>query len=343
MTRSWTIRPGEGVSSLTLAEQTPAPVHPSQVRVALEAMSLNARDLLIALGQSPMPSADTVTPVSDAAGTVTEVGAAVNRVAPGDRVVVAFNPAHQSGPYEPYMATEAHGELRSGLLADEAVVDQMALVKLPDSISFEQAACLPCAGVTAWNALFESGPTRPGQTALATGTGAVSLVALHLAKAAGLRFGITSSDDAKLEQARAMGADFSVNYRANAAWHEPVRDATGGVGAHVVLETAGPASVATSIRAAAAGGRVAQIGFKATDGPPLSLLDMAVGAVSLVPIMVGSRSMLERLVDHVAVNDISLPIDSTFAFTDAPLAYNALAEGTAFGKITIVNPRKDQP
>lgn len=341
MTRTWTIRPGDGVTSLRMTERAPVPVAAGQVRVALEAMSLNARDLLIASGHSPMPSADEVIPVSDAAGTVTETGPGVQRLSVGDRVVATFNPAHLNGPYEPSMATEAHGELRPGLLADEAVVDQMALVKLPDSISFEHAACLPCAGVTAWNALFESGATRPGQTAMATGTGTVSLIALHLATAAGMRFGISSSSDAKLEQARSMGAAFGVNYRTQPDWHEPVREATGGVGAHVVLETAGPASVATSIKAAAAGGRVAQIGFKSTDGPPLSLLDMAVGAVSLVPIMVGSRSMLERLVDHVAVNDISLPIDRSFAFVDAVQAYEALAEGTAFGKITITNPRMD--
>ncbi|MEM7524611.1 MAG: NAD(P)-dependent alcohol dehydrogenase [Pseudomonadota bacterium] len=242
---------------MTLSEKTPDPLGPGQVRIALKAWSLNARDVMVAMGQSPAPVADVLTPLSDAAGVVSEIGDGVTRVSVGDRAVVTFNPAYQSGAFEPWMAAHAFGEMNQGLLSGERVLDQMALVKLPDSISLTQASRLPCAAVTAWNALFEFGSLTPGQTALATGTGAVALTAMRFAKAAGARFGLTSSNEAKLETARSMGADFGVNYRDRADWDQAVRDWTDGVGADVVLETAGPPSIATSVRAAAQNGRVA--------------------------------------------------------------------------------------
>jgi NADPH:quinone reductase-like Zn-dependent oxidoreductase len=341
MPRSWIIKPGHGPSSLTLEERPRQSVSPGQVRLSIHAASLNARDLMVALGQSPMPVADELVPVSDGAGVVEEVSEGVTRVAVGDRVVVTFNPAHQSGPFEPYMAAHALGELSDGLLAEEAVVDQMALVKVPDSLTLEQAACLPCVGVTAWNALFESGPLYLGQTVLATGTGTVSLAALALAKAAGVRVGVTSSDDAKLDRARALGADYVVNYRRHEAWDQAVRDATDGVGAHVILENAGPPSIATSVRAAAAGGRVVQIGWKGLEGPPIAVPALALGQVTIVPIMVGSRVMLERLVAAIAHNRIELPIHATYDFEAAPAAFEALTGGRAFGKIVIT--RKADP
>lgn len=337
MPQSWILKPGQGYSSLTLKDMPSEPLNPGQVRVSIKALSLNARDLMIAMGQSPMPTAEELIPLSDGAGIVEAVGAGVNRVVVGDRVVIAFNPSHQNGPYEPYMEATAHGGLAQGLLTQVAVLDQMALVKLPETISFEQAACLPCAGTVAWNALFEAGSLMPGQTVLATGTGNVSLIAMGLAKAAGARFGITSSNDAKLLQAQELGADFGVNYRAQKDWENAVRDATGGAGADVILENAGPPSVATSIRATAHGGRVVQIGWKGMEGPPVSVIDMALGGVSLMPIMVGSRVMLERLVAAVSVNTIEIPIHATFDFDEAPKAFQTLESGNTFGKIIILN------
>lgn len=335
MTQSWTLRPGEGTASMTLKDRAPEPLMPGQARVALKAWSLNARDIMVAAGQSPVPVARELTPLSDAAGIVTEIGEGVSRVAVGDRVVLAFNPAHQAGAFEPWMGAHAFGEMAQGLLSTERVLDQMALVRLPEQISFEQAACLPCAAVTVWNALFEVGPLRPGQTVLATGTGPVSLIALRFAKAAGARVGITSSDDAKLARARALGADFGVNYRAQADWHQAVRAATDGKGADVVLETAGPPSIATSVKAAAQDGRVVQIGFKAFDGPAISMLDLVMGGIRVMPVMVGSRVMLDRVVAAVSVNAIEIPIHSTVSFADAPLAFETQMSGAAFGKVTL--------
>jgi len=335
MTQTWTISPGNGIASLSLTHAAETELLPGQVRVALKAWSLNARDLMVAFGMSPVPTASELVPLSDTSGVVTEVSPNVTGLAVGDRVVVTFNPAHQSGAFEPYMGAFAHGEAAQGVLAEHKIFDARALVPLPDNISFEQAACLPCAAVTAWNALFEAGQLKPGQTAIATGTGTVSLIALLLAKAGGARVGVTSSDPAKLEQATELGADFGVNYHDRPDWDAAVKEATGGHGADVVVETAGPPSIATAVRAAAQNGTVAQIGLKGMEGPAVSMLDLLMSGVRIVPIMVGSRTLLERVVAAVDQNTIAIPVHQSFDFADAPAAFDALQGGDAFGKITI--------
>lgn len=337
LTKAWTLKPGQGPDSLELTELSRAPLGDSDVRVAIKATSLNARDLMIAGGYSPLPVAEELTPLSDGAGDIVEVGIRVSGFGVGDRVVSAFNPAHLDGPYTPDMEPSALGGAAPGLLAETVVLPASALVKLPGSVSYEQAACLPCAGVVAWNGLFESGAFMPGQTVFATGTGTVSLIALCLAKAAGARFGLSSGDGDKLQRAMALGADFGVNYRSDSDWDEAVKRATDGRGADIVLENAGPPSIAAAVRAAAQGGRVAQIGFKSPEGPPIDVLDMMLASVSVKPVMVGSRAMLERLVQMVAVNKIELPVEAIFPFAEAREAFEAALTGNAFGKIIISN------
>ena len=335
MTEHWILTPGEGISSLRLKETPDPKLLPGQVRVSLRAWSLNARDLMVAQGMSPVRTAAELVPLSDAAGIIEEVAPDVTGLSVGDRVVATFNPAHQSGAFEPYMGAFAHGEAAQGVLARRRVFDARALVRLPENVSLEQAACLPCAAVTAWNALFEAGQLTPGQTVLATGTGSVSLIAVLLAKAGGARAGLTSSDPAKLERAAALGADFGVNYRDRPDWDAAVKEATGGYGADVIVETAGPPSVATAIRAAAQNGTVAQIGLKGMEGPAVSMLDLMLSGVRIVPIMVGPRTLLERVVAAVGQNNIEIPVHQRFDFADAPAGFAALQAGNAFGKITI--------
>ena len=332
---AWTLTPGQGPASLTRGAVESAPPAPDEVLVAIKANSINARDLMIAIGQSPLPVAEQLIPLSDGAGEVVEVGAAVDSFQPGDRVVCAFNPAHLDGPYRPEMEPSALGGVAQGLLATHASLPASSLVKLPNNISYEQAACLPCAGVVAWNALFETGSFAPGNTVFITGTGAVALIALALAKAAGAEVGISSSDNGKLEQAKALGADFTINYNDEPNWHEAVKRETGGRGADIVLELVGPPSIASSVKAAAQKGRVAQIGFRSPQGPPIDILDMMVASVSIDPVMVGSRIMLSRLVRAVALNEINFPIASSFPFAQAPEAFAAARSGDAFGKVVI--------
>lgn len=331
----WSLNPGQGFSSLKLKQSDSPSLREYEVKIRIIANSINARDVMIAMGHSPMPVGNEIIPLSDGAGIVEEIGSSVSSVVPGDRVVITFNPSHQSGPFESSMGASALGELRPGVLAREVTIEETALVKLPENISFEDAACLPCVAVTAWNALFESGPLFPGQTVLATGTGMVSLVAMQLAKVAGVRFGITSSDDNKIEHAKNMGADFGVNYREFPDWDQEVLENTNGEGAHVVLENAGPPSIATSIKATAQGGRVMQIGFKEMDGPPINILDLLIGGVKVIPIMVGSRAMLQRVVSAVSVNEIEIPIHSRFEFKESPKAFESFMSGENFGKTII--------
>ncbi|MEO1596453.1 MAG: NAD(P)-dependent alcohol dehydrogenase [Pseudomonadota bacterium] len=335
MAHSWILTPGQGIDSLRLQEHDSAAPGPLEIRIEIRAVSLNARDLMIAQGLSPMPALEHLIPLSDGAGEVVEIGDDVSRVSVGDRVVIAFNPAHQTGDYQPWMEPSALGAATQGLLRETVTLNEMAVVPLPESISYEQAACLPCAGVVAWNAIFESGPFFPGMTVLATGTGNVSAAAVQLAKSAGARVGITSSSDDKIQESIRLGADFGVNYRSRDDWDQLVLEQTGGRGADVILENAGPPSVATSIKAAAPQGRVMQIGLKALDGPAINVLDMALGSISLLPVMVGSRSMLERLVAAVDVNRIEFPIHDVIEFDQAPAAFFAARGGQTSGKIVI--------
>lgn len=343
MRKFWTLKPGAGLDSLQLNEGADAHLEPTQVKVTIKANSLNARDIMAAMGHSPMPLPSEIVPVSDGAGVVTEVGERVTQFSLGDRVVIAFNPSHQDGPFHPHMAFGALGEVRSGVLASDVVMEETGLVKLPDNVSFAQAACLPCVAVTAWNALFEIAPLMPGQTVLAVGTGTVSLMALQLAKAAGARVGISSSSNEKLERAKALGADFAVNYRENPNWAQEVRKSTGGSGVDVVLETAGPPSIAESVRACRHGGRVMQIGLKALEGPSINLLDLLVGGTRLFPVMVGSHAILQRVVAAVSHLNITIPIDSSFSFEDAPGAFEAFMSPKSFGKTVILHDQIGAP
>jgi len=337
MNRYWIVKPGSGIDSLELRESESETLKPNEVRVSIKANSLNSRDVMAAMGLSPLPLPPEIIPLSDGAGVVTEVGNAVTDFSIGDRAVIAFNPSHQDGPFHAKMAFGALGEVRAGVLATEVVIEEAALVRLPDTISFEQAACLPCVAVTAWNALFELSPLMPGQTVVAVGTGTLALTAMQFAKAAGVRFGITSSDDSKLERARELGADFVINYRNTPHWSDAVKEHTGGRGADVVLETVGPPSIAQSIKACSQGGRVMQIGFKAVDGPPIEVLDLLVGGVRIFPVMVGSRAILQRVVAAVALNGLNVPIHARLGFEDAPKAFAASMAPESFGKTVILH------
>ncbi len=337
MRQCWTLKPGYGLESLALKDLPTADLEPGQVRVSIQANSLNSRDIMAAMGQSPLPLPDEIIPASDGAGVITEVGEGVTRFSEGDRVVICFNPSHQDGPFHPSMAIGALGEVRPGVLASDVVIEEAALVGLPDTVSFAQAACLPCVGVTAWSALFEMAPLMPGQTVLAVGTGTVSLTSLRLAKAAGARVGVTSSSDEKLGRAEALGADFTINYREHPDWADKVRDMTDGAGVDVALETAGPPSIAQTIRACRYGGRVMQIGLKGLEGPSINLLDVLVGGARILPVMVGSRAMLERLVTAVSLHDISIPINQQFHFEDAPSAFASFTSPQTFGKTVILH------
>jgi NADPH:quinone reductase-like Zn-dependent oxidoreductase len=242
--RAYQILPGDGIDGLQCVEVPERELGNGEVRVRVHAVSLNYRDLMVASGNYLVNVDNPIVPCSDGAGEVLAVGPGVTRVQVGDRVAGSFFPYWHDGPVAPEKIRHALGGDIDGMLAEEVILDEDALAKIPAAMSFVDAATMPCAGVTAWNAIFESSNNiRPGDTVLLLGTGGVSVLGLQLARAAGLKAIITSSSDEKLQRARELGAHHTINYRSFPEWQEDVLRATHGVGAHVVLEVGGKGTV----------------------------------------------------------------------------------------------------
>jgi len=253
----------------------------------------------------------------------------------GDRVATLFFPHWRSGKPDARALSDARGAESAGAFTERFVSDESGLIKLPDGLSYAEAATLPCAAVTAWNSLFEAGELKPGQTVLLLGTGGVSIFALQFAKAAGATVIITSSDDAKLARAKALGADHGINYRQHQEWQEEVLRLTGGQGVDVVLEVGGPGTLERSLMSVATGGRIAYIGV-------LTGLAGAANPVMLIPkassiqgIFVGSRAMFADMLAAIQTHAIHPVIDREFAFADAPAALEYMKSGSHFGKIVV--------
>jgi NADPH:quinone reductase-like Zn-dependent oxidoreductase len=260
----------------------------------------------------------------------------VTRFQAGDRVAASFFPCWHDGPTAPEKVRHSLGGDIDGMLAEEVILDENALVKLPAAMSFVDAATLPCAGVTAWNAMFESSnEVRPGDTVLLLGTGGVSILGLQLARAAGLKAIVTSSSDEKLQRARELGAHHTINYRSLPEWQEEVLRATHGVGAHVVLEVGGKGTVNRSVASTAMGGSVAIIGGVSGFGGEVNPATLLAGAKRMVGIFVGSRTMLEKVMRFADTCGIQPVVDRVFTFEQAKEAYRHMESGSHFGKVVI--------
>lgn len=334
--RAYVLRKGSSSLDSLVVEDRPIPVPgPGEVLVKMRAWSLNYRDQLIVQGHYLGGTIQQdVVPLSDGTGEVASVGPGVSRFAEGDRVAGIFFPAFTSGPPSPAMGASLGGPPLDGMLAEYVVLHERALVPLAKSLSFEEAATLPCAGVTAWNALME-GPraVRPGARVLILGTGGVSLLALQIAKAAGAEVTATSSSDAKLERVKALGALHGVNYKTIENWGAEAARIAGGGFDHVV-EVGGVGTLAQSYQAVGFGGEVALIGVLTRSGDAGPHAMMIKGA-SLRGIFVGNRDMAERLNAAIDANAIKPVIDRTFAFEDAVEAYRYQSTSALFGKVVI--------
>ena len=286
-------------------------------------------------GNDKVATAPPLVPLSDGAGEVIEVGPGVKRFAVGDRVVTSFFQSWADGELTREGHASSLGGALDGVLAERVVLSQEGLVAAPPSLSFEQAATLPCAAVTAWAALAEAS-TVAGQSVLLLGTGGVSIFALQLAKVMGARVIITSSSAQKLDRARSLGADELIDYVEAPEWDQRVLSLTGGVGVDHVLEVGGLGTLERSIRATRISGTISLIGVLA--GKPEhhpSPMDVMFKRQTLRGIYVGSRRMLEDVCRAVEVNRISPVIDRVFGFDDAQAAYRHLKSGQHFGKIVI--------
>lgn len=334
--RAYEIREAIGIEGLVLNADRPAPkAGPGEIGIRVRATSLNYRDLMMVKGSYRGALKPSLIPLSDGAGEVVEVGAGVSRFKVGDRVAGAFFQGWQAGAVSAERTARALGGGNvDGMLAEFVVLPETGAIHIPGHLSFEQAATLPCAGVTAWNAIVETGRIRAGETVLLLGTGGVSLFALQFAKLHGARVILTSSSDDKLARAKALGADDVINYRDTPDWDKAVGALTGGQGADLVVEVGGPNTLERSIRSVRAGGTVVVIGAVGGNGQidPRPLVSRS---VRLQGIYVGSQDMFAAM--NAAVSEAALTpvIDRVFAFEQARDAYAHLDGATHFGKVVI--------
>jgi NADPH:quinone reductase-like Zn-dependent oxidoreductase len=332
--RAYELR-GFGLEQLVLTERPPPQPGSGDVVVKLRAVSLNFRDLLVVQGKyNPRMKLPRV-PVSDGAGEVAAVGEGVTAWKPGDRVVFPFMPAWSKGPLSATAAASALGGDIDGLLREFAVISTDALLPIPPHLSFEQAATLPCAGVTAWNGLFDSGGLRAGQTVLLQGTGGVSLFGLQFAKAAGASVVLTSSSDAKLERARALGADHTLNYKNEPTWDKRVLELTGGRGVDLTLEVGGTGTLSKTCRATAFSGHISLIGVLAGIAGEVQIGHILHKALTVRGIYVGSREMFTAMNAAITQHKLEPVIDRVFDFGESIEAFRHFEVGQHFGKIVI--------
>jgi NADPH:quinone reductase-like Zn-dependent oxidoreductase len=333
--RQYTIRGGDGIDGLVVRDMARRPLGEHDVRVRIRAVALNYRDLMVARGTAGTPGR-TLVPASDGAGEVIGVGAAVTKLQVGDRVISTFFPDWLAGPANADVTACALGGSLDGVLAEEVVLPATAWVPMPVHLDFAEAATLTCAGVTAWHGLFGLDPIPPGGTVALLGTGGVSIWALQLAKAAGLRAIVTSSDDTKLERARALGAEETVNYRTTPDWGAAILELTGGRGVDRVLDIGGPDTIGQSITALRVGGTIAIIGRLTGTAParfdPAALFG---GAKRLAGLMVGSRTMTHDLARFVEQTRLKPVIDRTFRFAQVGDGYRYLERAAHFGKVVV--------
>jgi len=324
-----------GIENLALVNREEPQPGANEVLVKFHAASLNYRDLMFVNGVYNPKAKLPAVPFSDAAGEVTAVGSNVTRWKVGDRVCPIFTQGWIEGEpsFQKNRATLGAGAL-DGVLREYGAFDENGLVRIPEHLSFEDAATLPCAAVTAWDALVDSGRLKAGQTVLALGTGGVSIFALQLAKMHGARVIITSSSDEKLERAKKLGADETINYKSAPDWDKEVLSRTNKIGVDHVIEVGGAGTLSKSLNSARVGGHVALIGVLASgnDFNPLSVL---MKNVRLQGILVGSRKMFEDMNSAIEANKLKPVIDKTFGFEEVREALKYMESGSHFGKIVI--------
>lgn len=329
------IKAGGKINGLTQVQRPVIEPAAHEVQIRVHAVSLNFRDLMVVDGGYLESSDVPIVPCSDGAGEVVAVGSEVTRFQVGDRVAATFFPKWIDGQPTPYNTVDPLGAGVDGMLADMVIAHEDSLVAIPDHLDYNEAATLPCAAVTAWNALLEAGGLRAGDSVLLLGTGGVSIWALQIAKAAGIKTIITSSSDAKLERARELGASETINYSKTPEWQDEVLHLTDGQGVDLVLEVGGQGTLTRSIACARMGGTVAIIGGVSGFGGDINPFALISGAKRLAGIFVGSRRMFEDLNRFLDITGLQPVIDRVFPFAQAAEAYRHLESGNHLGKVVI--------
>ncbi len=331
------IRDAWGLDHLTAAERPEPEPGPTEILLAMRAASLNFRDhVMLQRGYGARSGELPLVPVSDGAGEVIAVGAEVTRFEVGDLVCPCFAQSWITGPLKEDYWSGMLGGPRDGVLQQFMATDETAAVKAPAGWDALRAATLPCAALTAWNAIVSSGGIKAGDTVLVQGTGGVSLFALQFARMHGARVIATSGNSGKLARVEALGADEVINYRENAEWARAARALTDGHGVDLVVEVGGAGTLEQSLRAVRVGGVVALIGVLSGARAAVNLGLVVTRDLNLKGVTLGNRDMFEAMVAAIERNPLTPQIDDRlWAFDDAPGALAALPEGQHYGKICI--------
>ena len=314
-------------------EATPQP-GPHQILVRVHATSLNRRDTMILKGTYPLPPRAGIIPLSDGAGEVVAVGDGVTRFAVGDRVTGSYFARWIDGRLHAGIIDQL-GCTLDGMLAEYALLDEQWAARLPEHLSWQEAATFTCAGLTAWNALTGAEIPQPGQWVLTIGSGGVALFALQLAKMLGCRVAAVTSRAEKTERLRALGADIVIAATETPEWGTKLREATGGI--DLVVETGGPQTFAQSLIASSLYGRIVVLTVQDPKGNsieiPSAIYQRSLATISRV--FVGNRNGLEAMLAAVGTHQLKPVIDKVFAFAEAREAYRHFQQGDVFGKVVI--------
>lgn len=321
---------------LKIVEREQPEPGPGEVLLQVKAASINYRDLVVPLrGYGSFTGTLPLVPISDGVGEVVEIGAGVNRVATGDRACPMFMQKWIAGEPDLARITSTLGGPIDGVMQEYIVVNEEGLAKIPEYLTDEEAATLPCAALTAWSALVTEGDVKAGDTLLVQGTGGVSLFALQFAKLLGAKVIVISSSDDKLKRVAALGADEGINYTNVPEWGKAVKKLTRGEGVDHIVEVGGEKTLPQSLRVIRPGGTISMIGVLSGVNMGVSLGLIVTRKVRLQGITVGHRDSFEAMTRAIAQHQVKPVIDRVFAFEELKEAMEYLRQGKHFGKICI--------
>ncbi|KAH8655461.1 hypothetical protein BX600DRAFT_69103 [Xylariales sp. PMI_506] len=338
LTKQWkVVRPDRGFDGLVFEEVSLPRLGENEVLLKIHAASLNYRDVAIPQGKYPSRTKFPIVGGSDGAGVVEEVGSKVTLWKAGDKVMTLFRQKYYSGDITPEAIQTSLGSVLDGVFRQYAIFDEQGLVRQPKNLSHEESSALPCAAATSWNALYGLKPLKPGQTVLVQGTGGVSIFALQFAKAAGATVIATTSSNAKIETLKKLGADHVINYKDDPSWGKTAkRLSPGGEGVDHVIEVGGAATMGQSFDAVKLEGIISIIGFLSGAKPEVNILDCLTRVFTVRGIVVGSKAMMEDMVEAIEGSDIHPVLDKRVSKLEQTReAYEYLWNGSHFGKVVV--------
>ncbi|OSD00032.1 NAD-P-binding protein [Trametes coccinea BRFM310] len=335
-TREYRLPKVDGFHNLTLTEAPIPKLKATEVLVKVHAVSLQYRDLIVAKGQYPLGQKENPVPGSDMAGEIIALGDEVKGWKVGERVSSNFAVDHIYGDVTEEIKATGLGAPIDGVLTEYKIVPAHALVRIPEHLSYEEASTLPCAALTAYNALLGPHPLKGGDTVLVQGTGGVSIFGLQLAVASGATVIATSSSDEKLAIAKKLGAAYTINYKKTPNWDEEVLKITNGRGVDHIVEVGGPGTIMKSVNCIRYGGTISVIGFVAGQADVSELpVKVLAKAVIMRGILIGSRAQFEdmnRLIEAVKLRPV---IDKVFSFEELRKAYEYMESQQHVGKVVV--------